>query len=77
MDLYEQLHSVLRGVLTFNISNIKKYMFLTPEFKYKSSGILDFFLCNHSPKGLLQKSTCIVLKNEKHSLIWQNFKGDF
>ena len=70
-------HSVLRWVLSFIISNMKKYMFLTPEFKYKSSDILGFFLRNHSPKWFFQKSTCIVLKNEKYSLIWQNYKGDF
>ena len=47
--LLDQTHSVLRWVLTFNVSNMKKYMFLTPEFKYKSSGILGFFQRNHSP----------------------------
>ena len=55
----------------------KKYMLLTPEFKYKPSGILSFFLHNHSPKWFFQKPTCLVLKNEKYSLIWQNYKGDF
>ena len=56
----------------------KKYMILTPEFKYKSSGILGFSLCNHSPKWFFfQKSTCIVHKKENYSLILQNCKRDF
>ena len=52
-------------------------MFLTPEFKYKSSGILGFFPCNHSPMWVFERSTCIVLENEKYSLISQNYLSDF
>ena len=46
-------HSVLRWVLTFNIFNMKKHMFLTPEFEYESHRILDFFPHNYYPKPYL------------------------
>ena len=43
----------------------KKYTFLTPEFMYQSSGILSFFLCQHSPRWFFQKTPWIVLKIQK------------
>ena len=53
------LHSVLKWVLTFNISSMKNHMFLTPEFMYESFGILGFFPHNHYFRHNSQKSLLI------------------